>query len=283
MQKKIVLVGGDQRNAEVAELFAAENHKVFVYGFEKYNFIHKNITKCDNLQTEADFIISGIPFSKDGIYINSNFSREAIKIEELFNKAQNKKIIAGGIKKEIYEIAKKYNCELIDILNNEELTILNVIPTAEGAIQIAMEESQETINGSKCLVMGFGRIGKVLSKMLAGIGAKVYCEARKKEDLAYIEAYGYEKIELNDLDKFLPEFKYIFNTIPSLILDRERLKFINKDTIIIDLASNPGGVDFDVAKEKGIKAILALGLPGKVAPRTAARYIKEVLKNIGGI
>ena len=116
--------------------------------------------------------------------------------------------------------------------------------------------------------------------MLLGIGAKVSCEARKKEDLAYIEAYGYQKIDLKELNEFLPKFKYIFNTIPNLILDKQRLDCINKDAIIIDLASSPGGVDFEYAKKKEIKAILALGLPGKVAPLTAAKYIKKVLKNI---
>ena len=125
--------------------------------------------------------------------------------------------------------------------------------------------------------MGFGRIGKVLSKMLSGIGAKVYCEARKNEDIAWIKAYGYEPIHLNDLDKHLGMFDIIINTIPFQILDNDRLDLLKKDIVIIDLASNPGGVDRKAAKEKNIKLVWALSLPGKVAPVTSAEFIKETL------
>ena len=280
MQEEITFIGGDLRSVELIKLFAKDGYKIYTYGFENYDFKSDKIIKISELDSPTNTIISAIPFSKDSINLNAKFSANIITVEELFRKLKNKKIIAGPFKNEIYNIAKKYNIELVDIMKNEELTILNVIPTAEGAIQIAMEESMETINGSNVLVLGFGRIGKVLSKMLWGLGANVYSEARKREDLAYIEAYGYNKIDLQDLNKFLPKFKYIFNTIPYLVLDKERLDLINNDTIIIDLASSPGGVDFEYAKTKGIKAILALGLPGKVAPRTAAKYIYKV---IGGM
>lgn len=279
MQKQITFIGGDLRNAKLIEMFAKDNYKIYTYGFEKYNF-NNDVIKNEKLKISTDIIISAIPFSKDGIFINEKFSNQKIKIEELFQKAVNKKIIAGAVKEHIINVAKEYNIEITDILNNEELTILNVIPTAEGAIQIAMEESEETIHGSNCMVLGFGRIGKILSKMLFSLGAKVYCEARKPEDLAYIEAYGYEKVNLKNLNSFLPKCKYIFNTIPNLILDKQRLDYIKSDALIIDLASSPGGVDFEYAQKIGVKAILALGLPGKVAPLTAAKYIKNVLEKV---
>lgn len=128
--------------------------------------------------------------------------------------------------------------------------------------------------------MGFGRIGKVLAKMLDGIGAKVYCEARKDEDIAWIKAYGYEPIHLNNLNEHLNEFDIIISTIPFQVLDKERLELVRKDVVIIDLASNPGGVDRKVAKEKDLKLIWALSLPGKVAPLTSAIYIKETLYHV---
>lgn len=279
MQNEITFIGGDLRNVELINLYANENYKIYTYGFEKYDFLDENIIKMETLKVPTETVISSIPFSKDGEYINSAFAEKKISIEELFNQAKGKKIIAGAISPKMAESALSYNVELVDLMKNEELTILNVIPTAEGAIAVAMEESKETIHGNNSLVLGFGRIGKVLSKMLLGLGANVYSEARKKEDLAYIEALGYNKIDLKDLNNYLPRFKYIFNTIPSMILDKERLDLINKDAIIIDLASSPGGVDFDYARKIGINAILALGLPGKVAPRTAAKYIYDILVN----
>lgn len=143
-----------------------------------------------------------------------------------------------------------------------------------------MEETSRTVHGSNVLVMGFGRIGKVLANMLDGIGAKVYCEARKDEDIAWIKAYGYNPIHLNDLNEHLGKFDIIINTIPFQVLDKDRLELVNPEVVIIDIASNPGGVDRFAAKQKGIKLIWALSLPGKVAPISSAEFIKETIYHI---
>lgn len=89
----------------------------------------------------------------------------------------------------IYDLAIKNHVNVIDILKKEELAVLNSIPTAEGAIEVAMKNSEITLHNSRVLILGFGRIGKVLAKMLHGIGAKVYVEARKEEDFSWILNY----------------------------------------------------------------------------------------------
>ncbi len=193
---------------------------------------------------------------------------------------KRKTLIAGNINKEILKNAESEDVKVIDLLKREELAVLNTISTAEGAIQIAMEETSRTIHGSNVLVMGFGRIGKILAKMLNGIGAKVYCEARKNEDFAWIKAYGYNLVPLKNLKNEISKFDIIINTIPSMILTREYLERVNKEALIIDVASMPGGVDNIVAKELGIRTILALSLPGKVAPITSAEFIKDTFYNI---
>ena len=86
--------------------------------------------------------------------------------------------------------------------------------------------------------------------------------------------------DLNDLNDNLNQFDIIINTIPFQILDKERLGLLKDDVVIIDLASNPGGVDRRIAREKGIKVIWALSLPGKVAPLTSAEFIKEALYHV---
>ncbi|MCR4434327.1 MAG: NAD(P)-dependent oxidoreductase [Clostridiales bacterium] len=137
-----------------------------------------------------------------------------------------------------------------------------------------------TLHDSKALVLGFGRVGKILSKMLSGIGAEVYVEARKYSDISWIRSYGYNPVSLNHVSEYLPGMDVIFNTIPSVILGSDLLSKIKKETLIIDLASKPGGVDFDMAKKQGLRTIWALSLPGKVAPITAAKFIKETVYNI---
>lgn len=158
--------------------------------------------------------------------------------------------------------------------------IANAVPTAEGAIEIAMTETPITIHGSKCLVTGYGKIGKILSKMLCGLGAQTYVEARKYADLAMIEGHGYEPLALGELKSRIGEFDIIFNTVPAMIFDENILKNVKKDALIIDLASKPGGVDFEAAKELGVRVIWALSLPGKVAPTTSGAIIKDTIMNM---
>jgi dipicolinate synthase subunit A len=143
-----------------------------------------------------------------------------------------------------------------------------------------MERTDITLHGANVLVLGYGRIGKSLARMLKGIGAKVTVEARKEEDLAWIYDNGYVGVHLDQLNNVLSTQHIIFNTIPHLVLTRERLMKVNRDAVIIDLASFPGGTDFAAARELGIKAYLELSLPGIVAPKTAGKIIYYVVNNL---
>ena len=278
MSKKISIIGGDLRIVKLAEMLADDGYKVYTHALETARSLRKNdrIEEFDKLEDaieKADIVVGPIPLSSNKKDINTPFSEKNISLEELFSKINGKIFIAGSLSEKAYELAEANNVDAIDILAREELAVLNTISTAEGAIQIAIQETERTLHGSKVLVMGYGRVGKILSKMLFGLGAKVYCEARKTSDLAWIRAYGYEPIELKNLKQYLGEFDIIINTIPVLILGEDYLKELNKDCLIIDLASNPGGVDKMAAKEMGLKTIWALSLPGKVAPTTSAQFI----------
>lgn len=277
MGKKISIIGGDLRIVKLLKLLENEGFDISCFGLEKVN----NNNKSNSLEScleNSEIVISAIPFSKDDKYINAPFSDCNIEILQLFEIIKNVKFIAGAINNQLIKnVEKSKNIEFVDILLSERFAIKNAIPSAEGAIQIAMEQSDKTLHGNNVLVMGFGRIGKILAKMLNGIGANVYCEARKKEDIAWIEAYGYNAIELKNLKNNLFKFDFIFNTIPVVILDENNLREIKKECVIIDLASKPGGINYEVANQFKIKNIWALGLPGKVAPETVAKYIKEEL------
>lgn len=278
----ISIIGGDSRIAYLARMFAKDNNSLNLFGLEKCEFLKdfNHSKSMTEVLENCDLAITSIPLSKDGKYVNAIYTDEKIEIESIFKNIKNKIIITGNITKEIEKyIVADNNIKLIDVMKLEELTVLNAIPTAEGAIQIAMEKSNITLHNSNCLILGFGRIGKILAKMLNGIGAKVYCEARKEHDIAWIESYGYNAINLKNLHQNLYKFDFIFNTIPYLILDETALKLINKECVIIDLASKPGGIDFNKANELGIKCEWALALPGKVAPKTAAKYIFDVIVN----
>lgn len=284
--KKIAIIGGDLRIVKLIEMLAKDGYEINTFGLEKAESIGKidNVKVCKTMEEaineDIEIVIGPIPLSSNNKDINTPFSEEEITLEHLSENIIGKKFIAGNIKKELYELCEEKKVDIIDLLDREELVILNTISTAEGAIQIAMEETTRTIHGSNILVLGFGRVGKILANMLKGIGANVYCEARKNVDLAWIKAYGYEPVRLNEIDKKLKNFQIIVNTIPAMILDEQKLEKIDKDCLIIDLASNPGGVDKTAAKKHGIKTIWALSLPGKVAPLTSAEFIKDTIYNI---
>lgn len=279
VEKKISIIGGDLRIVNLAQMMAEDGFEVVTYALEKAEEL-SHFAKGKTLEEttkKSEYIVTSIPLSKDGKIVNTPYSDVKLTIPELRNHLQGKKLISGKLDE---SFRNDSTIECYDILEMEEYAVLNAIATAEGAIQIAMEEYPKTLSGSNILVMGFGRIGKILAKMLQGIGANVYCEARKEPDLAYIKAYGYTPIHLKDLDQHLPKFDIIINNIPVLVLDENRLNQVKKDVLILDLASNPGGVDFEYAKQNNLKTIWALALPGKVAPVSAAQYIRDTIYNI---
>lgn len=285
MIKKISIIGGDLRIVKLAEMLAKDEFELYTYAIDKAESLKKikNIIQCDTIEEtikNGDIIVGSIPLSSNNLEVNTPFSDKTVSLQELAEKIKGKTFIAGNIKKDFLNLAKDSNTKIIDLLDREELVVLNTISTAEGAIQIAMEETTRTIHESNVLVLGFGRVGKILANMLKGIGANVFCEARKNVDLAWIKAYGYEPIRLNELENSLGKFNIIINTIPSIILEEKQLEKVNKDCLIIDLASNPGGIDRISAKKLGIKTIWALSLPGKVAPLTSAEFIKDTIYNI---
>lgn len=156
----------------------------------------------------------------------------------------------------------------------------SAIPTAEGAIEIAIREMPITLYKANCVVTGFGRIAKVLTKLLVAFGANVCVAARKHSDLTWAEICGAKSVEVRKMDSVLKDADVIFNTVPAMIIDKKTLGNINKDCLLIDLASKPGGIDFDTANELALKSIWALSLPGKVAPKTSGAIIKSTVDNI---
>ena len=274
----ISIVGGDLRIIRLAEMYAQEGKNVYTYGLEKY-FLESNLPNielCQSLKEaviNSDIVISGMPFSKNGENVNAPFSSSQIKIKDLKNELNNKTFIAGGIPKDFYDEKIKN----VDLLQIDELTILNAIPTVEGAIKIAIEEREETIHESNVLICGFGRIGKILCNRFKALGANVYCAARKDTDLAWIREKRYFPLRYVELCDYAPKFNIVINTVPTIIIKEKELDCLNKDVLIIDVASAPGGIDKEYAEKKKIKVITALGIPGKEMPKTAASYIKKII------
>ena len=285
MSTNFSIIGGDLRIIKLAKMLAEDGNNVYTYGMEKAEELkeNKNIIMCNKLQEtvkKSEIIIGPIPFSSNGKDINAPFSDNIISIRELMHVINSKILIAVSITPYVYDLANDEYIEIIDIMKREELAVLNTISTAEGTIEIIIANTNKIIHGSKVLILGFGRIGKVLARKLAGLSAKVTCAARKDEDLAWIRAYGHMETNINAIGENLSEYDVIINTVPHLVLTSEKIKYVKDDCLLVDLASNPGGIDKKAAKDKNLKLIWALALPGKVAPVTTAEFIKDTVYNI---
>lgn len=269
------IFGGDQRQVYMAEALLKMGYRVFTYKI-KEPVVHENCIELqspEELFEQCNVLIGPIPLTRDQVSIASANTID-LNTTKLTNSLTKKHILIGGIiPGSIVEFCKAKNIPYFDLMKDEKITILNAIATAEGSIMEAIKESSVNLHGNKCLVLGYGRCAKVLAAKLKGLDTDVIVAARSDDALAYAEAAGHKTISLNNIKVLLPSCPFIFNTIPAMVLDQEHLSYVKNDVTIIDIASAPGGVDFEYAMKQNIKAKLCLGLPGKVSPRTSAEIL----------
>ncbi|MCM1328660.1 MAG: dipicolinate synthase subunit DpsA [Ruminococcus sp.] len=283
MNTSFLIAGGDLRFAALADVLAEDN-SVWTAGFDRNVAMSRKVKAADSvssIEERADCLILPLPASADGVTVSTPFSGKSISLESLSHAVKEGGIVLGGmISPEVKKFFAEKNIETADYAKREEFAVLNAVATAEGAVQVAMEETAATISGRKILILGAGRIAKVLIDVLSGFHTKITVAARKCSDLAWARVYGCESCPICDIDGILGDFDIIFNTVPAVVLDENRLKKISKKCLVIDLASKPGGVDFDTAGSLGVRTVWLLSLPGKVAPITSGRVIAETVENI---
>lgn len=284
----VAIVGGDLRFVRLAEILCRQNFDVYIYGL-----CHPDLPKeahiCTSIEeiSYCSYIIGPIPFSKDNKCVFTPMCNSYISLEQFFLAAANSYVLGSVLNPSLINMFEKHRIRYFDIMEMDEIAILNAIPTAEGAIQYAMQNSEITLHDSRCLVLGFGRCGKILAHKLHGLSAKVSVEARSTKDLAFINTYGYSAVPLSELKLHLQDFDFIFNTIPVRILDRTSIDLFDPNVVYIELASTPGGIDIEYCHQKGIQHVPAPSLPGIVAPTTAANVLYQclliILRNQGAI
>ena len=280
--KSFAIIGGDKRNIALAQLLFEQGHDVRMFGFEKYErefFMHcKNIGE---VIAGANYIIGATPCSHGGEILNAPFHAKPLSAKSVFELIQPHQIfIAGHVSEAIHEAALKYSVQLVDMLEREELLILNAIPTAEGAIKIAIEETDFTLHASEIMVIGYGRIGQVLCRMLAGIGARVTTVVNSPHAYAHAKSASHNPVYFEDIKPHLSGMAVVYNTVPKAVLDASNMSLLKNNVLIIDLASPPYGVDSAVARDLGLRVLYSTSLPGKVAPATTAKYMLDTVWQI---
>lgn len=280
-RQKFLLVGGDVRQAYLGRLLAARGAAVSSVGLERHP-----CGDCFSMETDlrgacaaADVILLPLPVMQGRGLLNAPLANAPYRITEVLDAVPAGKLVFGGsVSNMVQEMAKRRQLVVRDYLAQEELALRNAIPTAEGAIQIAMEELPVTIHSLNTLILGSGRIGSALAPRLAGLGARVTVSARRYEDFAKIAGAGYEYADTRALSGALSGYGLIINTIPATVLTAQLIAQCSPDVLIIDLASGDGGVEKDARDMR--RTIHALSLPGKVAPLTAAEDICKTVEHM---
>ena len=280
----VAMLGCDQREVGLAQALVDLGVDLHLVGFPKTGSLKKALhfeEPIDAIRGARAVIAPMSNTDAEGQITANMINRgEPIQLAQLIPLLPHKTPLLIGVAKPLIRgLATQYGLTLVEMAEIDEIAVLNSIPTAEGAIQVAMQNTPHTIHGSRCLVLGLGRCGTTLVQVLKGLGAVVTVGSRSAMDLARAVALSCEPLPLWAMSSKV-DFQLIFNTIPAMVLPRSYLRNLDPETVIVDIASGPGGTDFAAAEELGILAIHALSLPGKVAPKTAADILIKTIPHL---
>lgn len=251
-----VIGGRDPRNAYLANLLVEDGYKVVQWDAEA---------------NEAEI------FSAPCVLILELYT-QSDALWHILRRLRSGSICFGGkIGQEHMRFAQLNGITYFNVLEQEVFCIQNSIPTAEGALMAAMQNTPFTIHGSKTTVLGYGRIGKAVAHLFSCCASEVTVVSRLREELAYAQARGLRTKPLSAFSEALKDADIVINTVPARLLDARALACIHSGTLILELASGTDNIDLAQVNEYGLNLVRAGSLPGKAAPASAAQYLKETM------
>ena len=199
----------------------------------------------------------------------------SVPLADILDAAAPGTLICGGMLGPAEDLLLARGISFLDYAKDEALLLQNAELTAEAALPLFLEGLSCPLAGSRVLVCGFGRIGKLLARKLKALGADVTVSARKAKDLELARILGYRRVRTGSLTDALAQYDGIVNTVPAPVIGPEQLPSIRADCALLELASLPGGFCAEAQALSGY--LTARGLPGKYAPETAAAIIRRAI------
>ena len=294
---RVALLGGDERQIYLGQILMKAGHTVHFFAIPKDRveaLLGKSIVKKYKKQmlfhegeeygllSSCDLILGPIPCSKDQVYLQQTFTKKQIPIMDFFqNLSQKNYVIAGMIPDTLKSALQARGIQYYDYIKNTSFSRLNAIATAEGAISYAITHSSGNLHQSRVLVLGYGLCGTCLAEKCRALMADVTVTGRREETRTLAIRSGMHYLPVNELINAndLSSYSYIFNTIPDCVLTKGILERLSFDCTIVDIASAPGGLDYDYAKKHQLNATLYLGIPGKIAPKASAQILYDIIVN----
>lgn len=275
----LILIGGDSRYLEIIAALK-ETHQLTLIGYEALSFSESNIAQVKSEEADfrtADGIILPVHGTSETGEVTSDYSHRPFTLtKHHLDETPAHCVIYTGIANAYLKQAAA-NRKMEIIFARDDIAIYNSISTAEATLELAIAHTPYTIHGAEVNILGFGRVGFTVARLFHQVGAEVTVYVRKEADIARITELGMQGAYVTDRKESIADGSICINTIPHQVLDRETLDVLDSDTLVIDLASAPGGTDFAYAETRGIKAIHALGLPGKTAPKSAGKILADTI------
>ena len=270
---QFLIMGGDSRQICLNRLLSQAGARTrFYYDRPSSPFSLREAMENSHI------ILCPVPFTKDGKTVYSENSLPGLEIHTFTACLKNTHILFGGnIPSSVRERCDSLSIPCHDFMQMEDVAWKNAVATAEGAVADAIALSPRNLYRSRCLVFGYGRCASILADRLKGMGASVTVAGRDASQLVRAHCLGYDTCLLKELETIIGEFDFIFNTIPSLVLDAALAKQLQENAAVIDIASAPGGVDFQALERLNIRARLCPGLPGRYSPLSSAIILYEAV------
>ena len=276
---RFAVIGGDKRTEHLAALLLRDGHRLRSFALEKAA-LPPEISRESCLQScvyGADCVLLPLPAERGG-RLHAPLSAEELGMPALIEALwPGQLLIGGGLQEATVTAALRGGLRVADLLRQPALAVGNAALTAEGAIGRMIEQSERALWGGRVLVLGWGRIGRILALRLSALGAQVTVAARSARDRAMAEALGCAAVDYVELDAVLGDFDFIVNTVPARVLTEGMLCLIRPDALLLELASPPGGFDRTLAQNIGLHAVAAPGLPGETAPEAAALLLRQAV------
>lgn len=287
-RSKIAVLGGDLRQVAVANALCEAGAEIYASGL--CAGASEGVSLCEGWEEAligACAVILPLPVSMDERTLNcpARLGKDRITLDRIIDLADKRATVFGGrIPTKMAEAAQRRGISVFDYFLSEPLQIQNAYLTAEAAVSIAMNSLDKRLGEARVAVTGSGRIARFLVRILRALGASVTVAARRRDSLAYFALDGADTLHITAerageecrwYSSLESGYDIIFNTVPAWLFDRDFLERVDKGTLIIELASSPGGVDICAARELCSNVMWAPSLPGKYAPRSAGRIIAE--------
>ncbi len=261
------VLGGDLRSVYLCRRLLRDGYTVQAWGLELSDV--PQCCRCDTLAAAldgTDCVVLPIPSAGSDL-LRAPYSCAPIPLDA----------VAKALPKGLPVFGSKCGLPITDLTAIETMAVGNAALTAQCALLLILQNTHRALMGQNILILGAGRIGTLLSLQLKALGAEVTLTSRDPIRRAWCSAMGMNAAHTHEISHILPTQDIVINTIPTTILDSHALSLLPDHTLLLELASLPGGFSPVEAEAMGLRTVMGRGLPGKYTPAGAADIIAETI------